>query len=487
MAAAGRPCRARRIEQRQPDDRPRARTHPHDRRTSTSMLRAAAARAVAALPLPLGLLEYFASDSLPVSAPVLAAATLDPDQWRALLRSRTTRRGALSRRFIPTCTRRRRSTSPTRWSSRPGQRITRRRHAAGPVAERGRRPDRAPPPQPNGLASGAPKRSAAPGTPSLFRWECGPSGEIAWVDGAPRGPLVGRSIARANGDGVDQEVVRAFAIRAPFRDAAFMLAGEGWLAGEWRISGVPEFEPADGRFAGYRGVALRDARAGASARRRCRATCSPTPIRFASWSTKSRLRSTRSSALPRSSMVSTSAPPTIVTASARPISWRQARVLLTAIDDLDFAAKVHSSAGSRAAARQDRRSWSSGWRRRCESWRRRAASIVDAPRTTRDVAAAIEPELADRLIFRTCARDHRTQRAKASGCASRSIGQATKSGSRSAAPPRCRVFPRMRLFGAGGGTSSGFFAAAGARAGAGRGRRALALRPRSITLTFARA
>src|SRR5215210_9400102 len=48
-------------------------------------LRAAAARAVAALPLPLGLLEFFASDRLAVSAPVLAAATLDPKQWQALL------------------------------------------------------------------------------------------------------------------------------------------------------------------------------------------------------------------------------------------------------------------------------------------------------------------------------------------------------------------------------------------------------------------
>src|SRR3954447_6755082 len=47
-------------------------------------LRAAAARAVAALPLPLGLLEYFASDTLTVAAPVLAAATLDPRQWAAL-------------------------------------------------------------------------------------------------------------------------------------------------------------------------------------------------------------------------------------------------------------------------------------------------------------------------------------------------------------------------------------------------------------------
>ena len=47
-------------------------------------LRAAAARAVAALPLPLGLLEYFVSDTLTVSAPVLAAATLDVSQWRSL-------------------------------------------------------------------------------------------------------------------------------------------------------------------------------------------------------------------------------------------------------------------------------------------------------------------------------------------------------------------------------------------------------------------
>src|SRR3954454_8302186 len=48
-------------------------------------LRAAAARAVAALPLPLGLLECFMADRLSVAAPVLAAASLEPAQWRALL------------------------------------------------------------------------------------------------------------------------------------------------------------------------------------------------------------------------------------------------------------------------------------------------------------------------------------------------------------------------------------------------------------------
>jgi hypothetical protein len=48
-------------------------------------LRAAAARAVAGRPLPAALLEYFASDRLNVSAPVLAAANLEPPQWRALV------------------------------------------------------------------------------------------------------------------------------------------------------------------------------------------------------------------------------------------------------------------------------------------------------------------------------------------------------------------------------------------------------------------
>ena len=61
-------------------------------------LRAAAARAVAALPLPLGLLEYFAADRLTVSAPVLAAATLDPDQWQAIMHASDEE----TRRFIET-------------------------------------------------------------------------------------------------------------------------------------------------------------------------------------------------------------------------------------------------------------------------------------------------------------------------------------------------------------------------------------------------
>jgi hypothetical protein len=108
-------------------------------------------------------------------------------------------------------------------------------------------------------AASAPRPRRAAEAPSpLFRWECGPSGEIAWVEGVPRGPVIGRSLAQpAEHNGVDPRIQRAFAVRAPFRDATLTVSGEGPAAGEWKLSGVPAFEPMDGRFAGYRGVAVR--------------------------------------------------------------------------------------------------------------------------------------------------------------------------------------------------------------------------------------
>jgi hypothetical protein len=108
-------------------------------------------------------------------------------------------------------------------------------------------------------AARAPPPAVPLGAPSIFRWECNPSGEIDWVEGAPRGALVGRSIAAADPEeGVDDSVERAFGLRAPFRDCALELGTEGPLAGPWVISGVPAFSPSDGRFIGYRGVARRD-------------------------------------------------------------------------------------------------------------------------------------------------------------------------------------------------------------------------------------
>ena len=107
-------------------------------------LRAAAARAVAALPLPLGAARIFRVRQLAVSAPVLAAATLEPAQWRRCWRSRTTKPGGSSRRFIPSLqagARRPKSQPSPRWPSptdRP-RRASAEPPAAAPVAERRRR------------------------------------------------------------------------------------------------------------------------------------------------------------------------------------------------------------------------------------------------------------------------------------------------------------------------------------------------------------
>ena len=274
-------------------------------------LRSAAARAVASPHLPLPLVILFAADSVAVAAPVLAAASLQPSQWKDVL----TTASSDSTRFI-------RSLYPElpAWSAAAPPRPDPEYAVFEPVSEKepvtepepepepeqqhaptdvtvGKAPEQPEPapasaaspqpvhagpaapipsisevlariehlrqerqfarPQPQPQAAAAPRR-LADGPPPLFRWECGPSGEIAWVEGVPRGPLIGRSLANpGEHNGVDQRIQRAFSVRAPFRDAVLTVSGEGPAAGEWKLSGVPAFEPSDGRFAGYRGVGMR--------------------------------------------------------------------------------------------------------------------------------------------------------------------------------------------------------------------------------------
>jgi signal transduction histidine kinase len=91
-----------------------------------------------------------------------------------------------------------------------------------------------------------------------FRWETGRDGVIIWVEDAPRAPLIGQTIATIVGQyGVDGQAAGAFEKRAPFRDARFSVAGEGPASGDWRISGVPFFDAPSGSFLGYRGTARR--------------------------------------------------------------------------------------------------------------------------------------------------------------------------------------------------------------------------------------
>lgn len=100
---------------------------------------------------------------------------------------------------------------------------------------------------------------AEPAPADRFLFETGTDGVIRWVEGVPRGPLIGETVATpARGAyGVDAQAPGAFRRRAPFRDARLMVAGRGAASGEWRIAAVPVFAPATGRFLGYRGQARR--------------------------------------------------------------------------------------------------------------------------------------------------------------------------------------------------------------------------------------
>jgi signal transduction histidine kinase len=239
-------------------------------------------------------------------------------------------------------------------------------------------------------------------SPALFRWECGPGGEIAWVEGAPRGALIGRSIAKAlesDGDRVDQDVVRAFAVRAPFRDASLTVAGGGAVSGEWKISGVPAFEPADGRFAGYRGVALRETAQPPAEATEARhdLLADPDSLRELVHEIKTPLNAIIGFAEIIEGQYLGPADRGY-RERAREIV-RQARLLLTGIDDLDFAAKVHSTTG----AARERVDLAALLDREAASLREAAGKSgieLDVIRARMEVPAAVQPEIADRLLFR---------------------------------------------------------------------------------------
>lgn len=93
-----------------------------------------------------------------------------------------------------------------------------------------------------------------------FTFETDAAGVIRAVAGAPRAAVAGLSIGTPASDGrhgADGRALGAFRHRAAFQDARFTIA-EGLLAGEWRLSATPRFDPATGRFLDYVGEARRE-------------------------------------------------------------------------------------------------------------------------------------------------------------------------------------------------------------------------------------
>jgi hypothetical protein len=240
-----------------------------------------------------------------------------------------------------------------------------------------------------------------PGAPALFRWECQPSGEIAWVDGAPRGALIGRSIARAedeSGGCIDREVARAFAMRAPFRDAGLLVPGDGVASGEWKISGVPAFDPADGRFAGYRGIAMRDVPPTAAAPSGGPDLLTdPDSLRELVHEIKTPLNAIIGFAEIIEGQFLGPADRRYRERAADIVA--QARLLLGAIDDLDFAAQLHAS----TAAEERRSDLGHQVESLAASLRELAATRkveLDIARPPHAQTCRVEPELLDRLLYR---------------------------------------------------------------------------------------
>ncbi len=213
-------------------------------------------------------IAYFAEDSAAIAAPLIAGARLDAEEWldllprltptaRALLRHRRDLPGevehalasfgasdfALSGTVAPTAE----EPGPTPALERSENQI---RDLVTRIENfRRQRGDALPPP---GFLEAEPVEA--------FQWETGADGTLVWIEGAPRGPLIGQSlasIAERGQFGVDGQAAGAFEKRAPFRDARFSVPGSGSAAGDWRISGVPFFDPVHGNFLGYRGSARR--------------------------------------------------------------------------------------------------------------------------------------------------------------------------------------------------------------------------------------
>ena len=218
--------------------------------------RVAAARSLAGLPIAPALLALFTEDVPAVSAPLIGSARLGRDDWLALLpRLGPTGRSLLRhRRDLPAEVKQALGAfgstdfvieGNVEAAAAPGG-DSQIRELVERIEAFRRQKEEAP----------APAAEPVEG----FRWETGSDGVIRWIEGAPRGPLVGEGIAAIAGPGqygVDGQAAGAFAKRAPFRDARFAVAGIGPAAGEWRISGVPFFDPVRGGFLGYRGTARR--------------------------------------------------------------------------------------------------------------------------------------------------------------------------------------------------------------------------------------
>ncbi|HET9511274.1 MAG TPA: histidine kinase dimerization/phospho-acceptor domain-containing protein [Sphingomonas sp.] len=194
----------------------------------------------------------------------------------------------------------------------------------------------------------APRTAPAPGiaTREAFRFETDPTGAIRWVDGTAREAILGTSIAvpaRPAHAGVDGIAAGAFRRRARFADAHLVVGGTGPAAGRWLMTAMPLFDPASGRFTGYRGSARRPQRHEAPAPLPARA---PAPAADSLRQLVHELRTPTNAIAGFSEMIECEmlGPVDPVYRDQAATMRDDAHRLLSAIDDVDVAARVAGGA-----------------------------------------------------------------------------------------------------------------------------------------------
>ena len=242
-------------------------------------VRAASARGVAFADPPLDLVRLFAEDEPAIAAPVLAVARMSEAEWQALIPAlpATSRALLRHRRDLPGAARRALDSFGASDFALPQPDGS--AEAVAPVVAPVATPI-VPPVVPHAVTPTGPfpiadlvaridayqrdggelARSLRTPEPAIpvehFCFETDATGTIRWIDGAPREPLIGLLLGTGSAQ-VDGAVSGAFRRRAPFANARLVVAGRSIAAGEWQVSATPAFDPATGRFTGYRGVARR--------------------------------------------------------------------------------------------------------------------------------------------------------------------------------------------------------------------------------------
>lgn len=234
-------------------------------------IRAAVARALALADPPLVLVQLFAADRPEVAGAVLRAVRLDPEAWEPLIGDV----GPFGRSVL----RRREDLPPSAVRTLAHYAATDLALPSAPAVAAEPAPTRPVEPAPVAPSGGERfdiadlvhrietfqrDRTVAPAAPPAaartFRFETDAAGVIRWIDAAPRSALIGLSLGDGPGSPapvVDGVAAGAFRKRAPIGNARLDVGGASALAGDWRIAAMPLFDAATGRFLGYRGHARR--------------------------------------------------------------------------------------------------------------------------------------------------------------------------------------------------------------------------------------